>query len=110
MCALCGRFRKSARAGLPLTLPPGTAFDHVEPVCAPDSVLTEPPPGVKSHLANENMNYSSLENDHKLDNDDLKSEPWIVVDPFFKREWLIPQGVRYYIVEDKTTGKSLILA
>jgi hypothetical protein len=33
-----------------------------------------------------------------------KREPWVVVDPDFKREWLLPQPLQYYLVEDKATG------
>ena len=33
-----------------------------------------------------------------------KREPWVVVDPDFKREWLLPQPLQYYVVKDKTTG------
>lgn len=34
-----------------------------------------------------------------------KLEPWIVVDPGFKREWVLPQALQYYVVEDKKAGK-----
>ena len=30
-----------------------------------------------------------------------KREPWIVVDPFFRREWLCPVPLRYYVHRNK---------
>lgn len=33
-----------------------------------------------------------------------KREPWVVVDPGFKREWVLPQPLKYYVVKDKDTG------
>jgi hypothetical protein len=27
-------------------------------------------------------------------------EPWVVVDPELRREWVLPQALKYYIVED----------
>jgi len=32
-------------------------------------------------------------------------EPWVVVDQFWKKEWLLPQPVRYFIVQSKATGE-----
>jgi hypothetical protein len=34
----------------------------------------------------------------------VKREPWVVVDPDFKREWLLPQPLQYYVVNDRTSG------
>jgi hypothetical protein len=34
----------------------------------------------------------------------LRREPWIVVDPDFKREWLVPQPLHFFLVEDKESG------
>ena len=31
-------------------------------------------------------------------------EPWVVVDPELKREWVLPQALQYYVVEDRSTG------
>lgn len=31
-------------------------------------------------------------------------EPWVVVDPDLKREWVVPQPLQYYVVESRTTG------
>jgi hypothetical protein len=31
-------------------------------------------------------------------------EPWVVVDPEYKREWVLPQALRYYVVEDREAG------
>ena len=28
-----------------------------------------------------------------------KTEPWVVVDPRLKREWVLPQALQYYVVE-----------
>jgi hypothetical protein len=33
-----------------------------------------------------------------------KLEPWVVVDPHFKREWVLPQALQYYVVEDRDKG------
>jgi hypothetical protein len=33
-----------------------------------------------------------------------KKEPWVVVDPDFKREWVVPEPLRYYVVEDRKAG------
>ena len=33
-----------------------------------------------------------------------KREPWVVVDPDFKREWVLPHALQYYVVKDKTSG------
>lgn len=30
--------------------------------------------------------------------------PWVVLDPVFKREWVLPQPLRYYVVEDRQHG------
>ena len=30
--------------------------------------------------------------------------PWVVLDPDFKREWVIPQPLRYFVVEDRKRG------
>jgi len=35
-------------------------------------------------------------------------EPWVVVDPGLKREWMLPQVLQYYLVEDKKAGKWFI--
>jgi len=37
-----------------------------------------------------------------------KLEPWIAVDPGLKREWVLPNGLQYYVVEDRSTGKWFI--
>jgi hypothetical protein len=37
-----------------------------------------------------------------------KAEPWAVVDPEFKREWVVPQGLQYYVVEERASGKWFI--
>ena len=31
-------------------------------------------------------------------------EPWVVVDSDLKREWVVPQPLQYYVVEDRRTG------
>jgi hypothetical protein len=31
-------------------------------------------------------------------------EPWVAVDPDFKREWLLPQPLQYFVVKNKDTG------
>lgn len=36
------------------------------------------------------------------------SGPWVVVDPLFKREWVVPEPLRYYVVESRQTGKWFI--
>src|SRR4051812_4667670 len=35
-----------------------------------------------------------------------KREPWVAVDPQFKREWLLPEPLRYYLDHDKDTNES----
>lgn len=42
------------------------------------------------------------------DSSSRKLEPWVVVDPEFKREWVLPQALQYYVVENKGTGKWFI--
>jgi hypothetical protein len=33
-----------------------------------------------------------------------KREPWTVVDPDFKREWVFPHALQYYVVRSKASG------
>jgi len=47
--------------------------------------------GITSH---KNMNDTEYQN----------REPWVVVDPDFKREWVVPQPLQYYVVEDRKAG------
>lgn len=37
------------------------------------------------------------------DQDWKNKGPWVAVDPSSKREWLLPQPLRYYIVEEQET-------
>ena len=37
-----------------------------------------------------------------------ESGPWVVMDPDFKREWVVPQPLRYYVVESRQTGEWFI--
>ena len=43
-----------------------------------------------------------------MNDSERKLEPWVVVDPGFRREWVLPQALQYYVVEDRRTGKWFI--
>lgn len=31
-------------------------------------------------------------------------EPWVVLDPDYLREWLVPQPLRFFLVQDQNSG------
>jgi len=41
-----------------------------------------------------------MEHEDALKKSWLNREPWIVQDPFFKREWLVPDPLRYYLFKN----------
>lgn len=49
------------------------------------------------------------QNPNKLNATWNKREPWVVVDPDFKREWLVVQPLQYFLHQDKDTQKWFVV-
>lgn len=48
------------------------------------------------------MKRQSINPEHMDDSSWKNREPWVVVDPDFNREWLLPEPLQYYVAKGKS--------